>query len=333
MTDWRADQANWSLDNLPNIIYVFKQPDSWLKSDLLKEPPLKRYQIYGKYLRDIPCLPDHISSRLEGWRYEYWTRLDPRISFRRDLCPRMRPDMRKGARASTLQMARNRFRRDCKVLGWVTRGHKFEEHLADLEQEMRANNIDPQRNTTRGLSWGLINPAMGEAGGRIAIKDSLRLGSTVEAQPHHFPGAAMPPPPHRNLRRSLPPVRRSPAPGVDNKAASGFAKGKHSASSDESSEWSNSESQSQSESERSRQRKKRKPFPGHLIPQPFNPLPPAPTAWSAPKAPPSQDNQDNLRLEDRMARGGWYDNSGYHPVAADNKVGELPAPGDIHFVR
>ena len=79
-TSWRADQALWSEQNLLEILYSFDRPELWLAPKDLREPPLKIYQVNGSQLRDIPILPDHVSSDLEGWRLVAWTRMDPRIS-------------------------------------------------------------------------------------------------------------------------------------------------------------------------------------------------------------------------------------------------------------
>ena len=74
--DWCADQATWSIDNLPEVMYELDRPQNWLTEAELHPPPPKGYLVYGAVLRDIPILPDHISPKLEGWRYEYWCRLD-----------------------------------------------------------------------------------------------------------------------------------------------------------------------------------------------------------------------------------------------------------------
>ena len=176
-------------------MYALERPLRWLSASALKKPPLKPYKIYGRRLRDIPCLPDHISSNLEGWRLEYWARLDPRVRWDEDIAPRMDPGYRP-EHPSKIQMARNRFRKNCRMLGWVSRGGNHKAIRADILNELHSRNISFKNNTTRGLSWGVVDPAAGEGGGRIAVKDSLMQPWSVEDPPTCISkNKVFPPPP------------------------------------------------------------------------------------------------------------------------------------------
>lgn len=186
LTDYRPDQAMWSQDNLPEIIYVFDKPANWLGRGDLKEPPLKNYPIYGKFIRDIPILPDHISSELEGWRLESWCRMDPRIK-KRDLVDRMPPTARSEHNAD-LSMRVQRFRKEANVLGWVAKGRKFASEKQRLLALLRDARVPLNLNTTRGISWG-SNPY----GQRIPVPSKLYWSSCVEVAPTQTlvaPGAA-----------------------------------------------------------------------------------------------------------------------------------------------
>ena len=124
------------------------------------------YPINGKYLREIPVLPNHIASDVEEFRVEAWMRLDRRIRLS-DIIDRMGVEFRIAPNA--LQQRGGRFRQAFRMLAWDS-GNKLSRDLeAELLKALTQHGIDPSLNTTRGLSPGLINPALGEAGGRIAL--------------------------------------------------------------------------------------------------------------------------------------------------------------------
>jgi hypothetical protein len=183
LTDYRPEQAHWSQENLPEIIYTFEKPANWLGRADLKDPPLKTYPIYGKYLRDIPILPDHISKDVEGWRLETWFRFDPRIR-KDDLVNRM-PLATRSDHNTNLSMRAQRFRKDANVLGWVAKGGKFTSEKQRLQQLLRGAGVDLNLNTTRGISWGANPP-----GQPIPVPARLRWASWVEAAPAQAPLAA-----------------------------------------------------------------------------------------------------------------------------------------------
>ncbi|OOF92178.1 hypothetical protein ASPCADRAFT_55831, partial [Aspergillus carbonarius ITEM 5010] len=161
-TSFHPDQQDWSWDNLPDILYQLKPIGP--KSKI--EPPTMSYPINGKYLREIPVLPNHIASDVEEFRVEAWMRLDRRIRLS-DIIDRMGVEFRIAPNA--LQQRGGRFRQAFRMLAWDS-GNKLSRDLeAELLKALTQHGIDPSLNTTRGLSPGLINPALGEAGGRIAL--------------------------------------------------------------------------------------------------------------------------------------------------------------------
>ena len=179
-TDYRPDQALWSQDNLPDILYAFDRPANWLGRAELTEPPLKTYTIHGQFLRDIPILPDHISPDVEGWRLETWHRFDPRIK-KHDLVNRMPPGIR-GHHNTDLSMRAQRFRKDANVLGWVAKGGKFAAEKQRLTILLQGAGVPLNLNTTRGISWG-TNPY----GQPIPVSSKLRWRNCVETLPAQAP--------------------------------------------------------------------------------------------------------------------------------------------------
>ncbi|PYI09983.1 hypothetical protein BO78DRAFT_404502 [Aspergillus sclerotiicarbonarius CBS 121057] len=186
-TSFHPDQQYWSWENLPDILYQLKPIGS--KSKV--EPPTMSYPINGKYLREIPVLPDHIASDVEEFRVEAWMRLDRRIRLS-DIIDRMGDEFRIAPNA--LQQRGGRFRQAFRMLAWDS-GNKLSRDLeADLLRALIEHGIDPILNTTRGLTPGLINPAIGEAGGRINLpstyspeKRKKRKRSTRTVRPKKMP--------------------------------------------------------------------------------------------------------------------------------------------------
>jgi hypothetical protein len=182
LTDYRPDQALWSQEHLPEVIYAFDRPANWLGRADLKDPPLKMYPIYGKFLRDIPILPDHISKDVEGWRLEAWFRFDPRVR-KDDLVDRM-PLAVRSSYNTRLSMRVQRFRKDANVLGWVVKGGKFASEKQRLQQLLQRAGVPLSLNTTRGISWG-ANPY----GQPIPVPAKWQRASCVEAAPAQAPPA------------------------------------------------------------------------------------------------------------------------------------------------
>ncbi|KAL2361292.1 hypothetical protein RJZ56_005831 [Blastomyces dermatitidis] len=170
VTDPMVGQTEWSVDNLPAILYTFRPTAPQVRS--LRNLPTKPSP-WGSEpdLRVFDILPDRISANVEEFRVEAWMRLDRRIQLH-DITDRMHPDFRIANNA--LQQRGVRFRQAFNILSWGT-GNKQTKIVAEqLEKKMQAKGIDISLNSTRGLTPGLIDPGMGEAGGRIPVPEAYR---------------------------------------------------------------------------------------------------------------------------------------------------------------
>lgn len=97
--------------------------------------------------------------------------MDRRIRLR-DITERMNPAFRIANNA--LQQRGVRFRKAFNILSWGT-GNKKTGLLADnLEAKMRRHGLNPNLGSTRGLTPGLVDPELGEKGGRIPIPEPYR---------------------------------------------------------------------------------------------------------------------------------------------------------------
>ncbi|KAI9924457.1 hypothetical protein ASPWEDRAFT_167435 [Aspergillus wentii DTO 134E9] len=164
-TSDHPDQKDWSWENLPDILYQLK-PDK--DQPKLPTPRVKSYTIDGRPLRDLPVLPDRISSVVEEFRVEAWQRLDRRVHLG-DIVARMHKDFEINCNA--LQQRSVRFRQEFGLLTWGT-GNKRSNDLENiLMPKLHAAGVDLLANTTRGYTPGLINPVLGEAGGRIPVPE------------------------------------------------------------------------------------------------------------------------------------------------------------------
>jgi hypothetical protein len=182
-TDFRVDQVEWTIDNMPEIMYAFRPSEDYYDVNVLKEPLLKSCTVQGEILRDIPILPDRISPDPEGWLYEYWCRLDPRIRYERDFAPRTRLDECPSCPIRFSQ-SRLRFRKDCHLLGWFMKSKNFDDDLENVLKAAAEAGVDLEAtNSTRGLTWGLIDPTKGEDGGRVPVPNGLRPKSTRDNGP------------------------------------------------------------------------------------------------------------------------------------------------------
>ena len=176
-TDFRWDQELFTKTNLPEELYVLERPSHVFRYGDLNEPRNKEYPIYGKILRDIPCLPDHISSKISGWLIEFWARIEPRLIMT-DISDRMHPEFRL-ASPNFLSQRRVRFRKSHNLLAW-SNATDHASGLADIQQILRKNGIDPARNSTRGLTPGLVDPAVPDG---PQIQGGRPRDSTVERRP------------------------------------------------------------------------------------------------------------------------------------------------------
>ncbi|PGH08597.1 hypothetical protein GX51_01117 [Blastomyces parvus] len=170
VTDPIPGQAAWSVDNLPEILYIFRPTAPQIRS-LSKLPTKPSPWGSGPDLRIFDILPDRISANVEEFRVEAWMRLDRRIQLH-DITDRMHPEFRIANNA--LQQRGVRFRQAFNILSWGTGNRQTMVVAEQLEKKMEARGIDMSLNSTRGLTPGLVNPALGEAGGRIPVPEAYR---------------------------------------------------------------------------------------------------------------------------------------------------------------
>ncbi|WEW56609.1 hypothetical protein PRK78_002057 [Emydomyces testavorans] len=166
-------QRDWSIHNLPDILYQLKptQKNKKTKSPVpMKESP---YPDEPK-LRHFDILPDRISTNVEDWRVETWKRLDARIRLR-DITDRMLPDKR--LQRNALQQRLVRFRQQFSFLTWGKPNQGSIRHEAKVVAMLAERGIDLALNTTRGLSPGLIDPN-DPSKGRIPIPSDYKIPST-----------------------------------------------------------------------------------------------------------------------------------------------------------
>ncbi|KAL4761264.1 uncharacterized protein BDW70DRAFT_159827 [Aspergillus foveolatus] len=165
------EQANWNLDNLPDILYVIRPPEEY-RSKATLPAQKSSYRIFGKHVNDFETiLPRQISSNVEGWRLEAWMRHDPRITAE-DIIDRVHPFYRKYISSVQIHNRRKVFREHCNITCWEA-GPDSNENVKITSLLEECGYESWSTNSTRGLSPGLINPAVGEAGGRIALQEVL----------------------------------------------------------------------------------------------------------------------------------------------------------------
>lgn len=169
MTDIVPGQEEWSILNLPEILYTFRSPQKRRR----KYPPVPRKpnpRPGGRPLKVLECLPDRISNNVEEFKVEAWMRQDPRIQLS-DIIDRM--PVGNELNNNALQQRGVRFRRAFNIVAWGTCNIKTKAIEARTERMLRRRGLNPKANSTRGLTPGLINPALGEAGGRIPLPHSF----------------------------------------------------------------------------------------------------------------------------------------------------------------
>lgn len=167
-TSYHPDQAHWSINNLPAVLYVLR-PGTQHKKSRARVLQTST-EIFGRNIRDFPVLPLQISSQVEGWRLEAWWRLDRRIEAQ-DILDRIDPKFKanNGIGEVELETRREDFRRDFRVADW-----RSQVSMNDIARLMRRRGIDPAlSNCTRGITPGLISPEVGESAGRIPTPDVI----------------------------------------------------------------------------------------------------------------------------------------------------------------
>ena len=165
-------------------MYVFKCPEGAEKK---KAPTPRNVKIHGVDVREVAILPDNISSRVESWRVEAWTRLDRNLKLD-DITCRMHPTYR--ITNNTLQTRVGRFRAAFHLSKWVSGNPKSGPLEEKIVAAMVEKGIDPKANSTRGLTPGLIDPAQGEKGGRIPLptKPTKKSGKEGQAEQENKSG-------------------------------------------------------------------------------------------------------------------------------------------------
>ncbi|KAL8689951.1 MAG: hypothetical protein Q9218_004498, partial [Villophora microphyllina] len=170
-------QAHWTRDNLPDVLYIIHPPKEWetYRKSGLPQPKLDAQGriIYEKWpadpekprpLLDFPHLPDQIGSQEHWWVFEAWRRLEPRARWR-DFTMRIQGPEKPPA--NNIQMDLLRGREEWGLVTWFEISLHKEENKARDKALACLTKEQIRNNTSRGFTPGLINPALGEAGGRI----------------------------------------------------------------------------------------------------------------------------------------------------------------------
>lgn len=178
LTSFRVDQSHWTLNNLPEILYVLKpraeDAISPLTPDLIDHPFFTNLII-----RRFDVLPDQISSKVEGWRVITWLRMDGRIKLR-DIVDRMQPQtfdapgeyIPSDWYIKVLSRVSWRCKQTYKDFNIVRWWNQDTTHLNKVIKLLEETGIDRALNTTRGITPGLIDPKHGELAGRIPIPNN-----------------------------------------------------------------------------------------------------------------------------------------------------------------
>ncbi|KAL4870526.1 hypothetical protein BDV12DRAFT_195250 [Aspergillus spectabilis] len=174
-TSFHPDQDDWSWTNFPDVLY--KLSPTGERTQRHEEPGYLPYRIHGRKLRNLPVLPDNISSTVEEFRVEAWQRLDPRVTLT-DITNRMHPNFR--IKNNALQQRGVRFRQAFHLLAWNSGNKRSAQLEAELFEKMEELGLDIRSNSTRGITPGLINPELGEAGGRVPFPATWKVRKLVD---------------------------------------------------------------------------------------------------------------------------------------------------------
>ncbi|KAL8644729.1 MAG: hypothetical protein Q9210_007107 [Variospora velana] len=196
VTSFHPGQATWSPTNLPDvsatlvnigdrvdhsqILYVLKPPPVWnrYRSAQLPGPKIDQHGrvIYEKWpkdpkkpepLLDFPHLPDQIGSQEWWFIFEAWRRFEPRARWK-DFTMRIHGPSRPSSH-NIIQMHISRNRPKWGLLCWFAIALHDEKNGARDEALKMLSDEQINNNTTRGTTPGLIDPSLGEAGGRVSL--------------------------------------------------------------------------------------------------------------------------------------------------------------------
>ncbi|KAI1909068.1 hypothetical protein LOZ61_005209 [Ophidiomyces ophidiicola] len=148
-------QRHWSLHDLPDILYQF-QPTQRFTRKHPEVPEKPSPYPGGPNLRCLDILPDRISTNVAEWRVEAWMRIDRRVRLQ-DIVDRMLPVL--GVTCNSLQQRGVRFRQLFHMITWGTGNQRTKEQRVKLIALLQRKRISLEKNTTRGLSPGLIDPS------------------------------------------------------------------------------------------------------------------------------------------------------------------------------
>ena len=164
-TSSHGDQDNWSLENLPDILYILRPKTENAKSRRVVH--MTDHMIFGKKVRNFYTLPPRISSEVEGFRLEAWFRLDRRIKAE-DILDRVNPMFRQFISEEIIQERRESFQLAYNVADWSS-----QRSINAVTRQVKRGGFDVEQNTTRGVTPGLIDPTQGEAGGRVVFNPAV----------------------------------------------------------------------------------------------------------------------------------------------------------------
>ncbi|KAL9033904.1 MAG: hypothetical protein Q9180_005700 [Flavoplaca navasiana] len=130
VTSFHPGQADWSPDNMPDILYMYKSPQEREQFWKSAPKPAPKYDgndiVYEKWpvpgkkprkLLDYPHLPNQIGTNEYWWVFEAWRRLDPRITWDDIFMRQYEPN--RTSCSNTVQKLGSRNRRDAMMVSWT----------------------------------------------------------------------------------------------------------------------------------------------------------------------------------------------------------------------
>ncbi|KAK0512612.1 hypothetical protein JMJ35_004629 [Cladonia borealis] len=172
VTSFVYGQADVTIDNWPNIMYMLEPTQAWKDFKALPKPAQKldhngqpmweKWPQVGERPRpilDFPVLPDNISTTEDWWFFHLWRRIDPRINWT-DITMRMEIPQRTAKddikwNNRIVNMSRRVWGKKYYILSWFQRRPTDNTHVYNA---LRDKNIPLHLNTTRGITPGLVDP-------------------------------------------------------------------------------------------------------------------------------------------------------------------------------